>query len=51
MVIPILVVLNLSTFMMIVFMVKGMKITQLNGILLMGTYFGLVLATIMLTLR
>jgi len=51
MVIPILVVLNLSTFMMIVFMVKGMRITQLNGILLMGTYFGLVLATIMLTLR
>lgn len=51
MVIPILVVLNLSTFMMMVFMVKGMKITQLNGILLMGTYFGLVLATIMLTLR
>ena len=50
MVIPILVVLNLSTFMMIVFMVKGMRITQLNGILLMGTYFGLVLATIMLTL-
>ena len=51
MVIPILVVLNLSTFMMMVFMVKGMKITQLNGIVLMGTYFGLVLATIMLTLR
>jgi cation:H+ antiporter len=50
MVIPILVVLNLSTFMMMVFMVKGMRITQLNGILLMGTYFGLVLATIMLTL-
>jgi cation:H+ antiporter len=50
-VIPILVVLNLSTFMMFVFMVKGMRITQLNGILLMSTYFGLILATIMLTLR
>jgi cation:H+ antiporter len=47
---PILIVLNLSTFMMFVFMVKGMKITQLNGILLMSTYFGLVLATILLTL-
>jgi len=50
-IIPILVVLNLSTFMMIIFMVKGMKITQLNGIVLMSTYFGLVLATLMLTLR
>jgi cation:H+ antiporter len=50
-VIPILIVLNLSTFMMFVFMVKGMKITQLNGILLVSTYFGLVLATLMLMLR
>lgn len=49
-VIPILAVLNLSTFMMIVFMVKGMRITQLNGILLMSTYFGMVLATLLLTL-
>jgi cation:H+ antiporter len=49
-VIPILVVLNLSTFMMFVFMVRGMKITQLNGILLVSTYFGLVLATLMLML-
>ena len=49
-VLPILVVLNLSTFIMLVFMVKGMKITQLNGIVLMSTYFGMVLATIMLLL-
>ena len=42
-----LVVLNLSTFMMLMFMVKGMKITQLKGILLMSTYFGLVLCTLL----
>jgi cation:H+ antiporter len=50
-VIPILVVLNLSTFMMIVFMVKGMRITQVSGIVLMSSYFGLVLATLLLMLR
>lgn len=49
--IPILTVLNLSTFMMIVFMVKGMKISQVNGIVLMSSYFGLVLASVLLVLR
>jgi cation:H+ antiporter len=49
-VMPILIVLNLSTFMMIVFMVKGMKVTQLNGIVLLSTYFGLILASLMLLL-
>ena len=47
-VLPILVVLNLSTFMMIMFMVKGMKITQVKGIVLISTYFALVLATLFL---
>ncbi len=50
-VIPILAVLNLSTFMMIVFMVKGMRISQVNGIFLMSSYFGLVLACLMLVIR
>lgn len=50
-VIPILIVLNLSTFMMFIFMVKGMRVTQVNGILLMSTYFALVLATVMLAMR
>lgn len=49
-VLPILAVLNLSTFVMLVFMVKGMRITQMNGIVLMSTYFGMVLATLMLTM-
>lgn len=44
MVLPMLAVLNLSTFMMIVFMVKGMKITQLKGLVLISTYFALVLS-------
>lgn len=47
-VLPILVVLNLSTFMMIMFMVKGMKITQVKGIALISTYFALILATLFL---
>lgn len=49
--IPILVVLNLSTFMMLMFMIKGMRITQLKGIFLMSMYFGLVLATFLIILR
>jgi len=49
--IPILVVLNLSTFMMILFMVKGMKISQTNGIVLVSTYFGMVLAVVLLLIR
>ncbi len=50
-VMPLLVVLNLSTFMMLMFMVKGMKITQTKGIVLMSTYFGMVLAVFMLVLH
>ncbi len=49
-IIPILAVLNISTFAMLAFMVKGMKVTQLGGILLMSTYFGMVLAMIMLVI-
>ncbi len=42
-VLPVLAVLNLSTFMMLLFMVKGMRITQLKGLVLISSYFGLVL--------
>jgi len=49
-ILPILAVLNLSTFAMLVFMVKGMKVTQLGGIVLMSTYFGMVLAMFLLLL-
>lgn len=45
-VLPILIVLNLSTFMMIMFMVKGMRITQFRGVILISTYFALVLSTL-----
>ncbi len=49
-VIPILAVLNLSTFAMLAFMVKGMRVTQVGGIILMSTYFGMVLAMILLVI-
>ena len=49
-VLPILAVLNLSTFLVLAFMIKGMKISQTGGVVLMATYFGMVLCFILLTL-
>jgi cation:H+ antiporter len=43
-VLPLLICLNLSTFLVLVFMIKGMRISQLGGIVLMSTYFGMVLS-------
>jgi len=47
-ILPIIIVLNLSTFLVLVFMTKGMRISQLGGIVLMSTYLAMVLSTIML---
>ncbi len=49
-IIPMIVVLNLSTFLVLFFMMKTMKITQTAGIALMATYFGMVLSIILLDL-
>ncbi len=49
-VLPVIVVLNLATFLVLAFMIKGMRITQVGGIVLMSTYFGMVLALIMLVM-
>jgi len=49
-ILPLIVVLNLSTFLVLVFMLKGMRITQLGGVVLMSTYFGMVLSVGMLAL-
>ena len=50
-VLPILAVLNLGTFLMLVFMVKGMRISQIGGLILVSTYFGMVASILLLALR
>jgi len=50
-VLPILAVLNLGTFLMLVFMVKGMRVSQLGGVILVSTYFGMVASILLLALR
>jgi cation:H+ antiporter len=47
-VLPVIAVLNLSTFLVLVFMLNGMRIGQVAGIALMSTYFGMVLAILLL---
>ena len=49
-ILPIIAVLNLSTFLVLFFMLKSMKITQTGGIVLMGTYFGMVLSIVLLSI-
>lgn len=49
-VLPLLTVLNLSTFLVLVFMVKDMRISQIGGIILLSTYFGMVVAVLVLAL-
>jgi cation:H+ antiporter len=49
-ILPMIVVLNLSTFLVLIFMMKSMKITQTAGIVLMATYFGMVLSIVLLDL-
>ncbi|MCU0852676.1 MAG: sodium:calcium antiporter [Thermoplasmata archaeon] len=50
-VIPTIIVLNLSTFLVLAFMMRGMKITQMGGIILISTYFGMVLCIALLSLH
>ncbi len=49
-VLPLILVLNLSTFLVLVFMAKNMRISQVGGIALMGTYFGMVLSVLLLAM-
>jgi len=48
MVAPLLVVMNLATFLVLVFMVKSMRISQIGGIVLVSTYLGMVLSVVLL---
>lgn len=48
-ILPLIVVLNLSTVLVLVFMTRGMRISQVGGVVLMSTYFGMVLAVIMVS--
>jgi len=45
---PMIIVLNLSTLLVLAFMVRGMKISQFGGILMMSTYFAMVLCVFLL---
>ncbi len=45
---PLLLVMNLATFLVLVFMVRNMRISQLGGIVLVSTYLGMVLSVIFL---
>jgi len=51
MVLPVLFVMNLATFLVLVFMVRNMRISQIGGVVLVSTYLAMVLAIIMLILR
>src|SRR5512137_2352555 len=48
MVAPLLVVMNLATFLVLVFMIRSMRITQVGGIVLVSTYLGMVLSVVLL---
>ena len=47
-VLPVLVVMNLTTFCVLLFMAKNMRISQLGGIVLVSSYFGMVLSVLLL---
>lgn len=49
-VIPILAVLNLSTFLVLMFMLRGKRVSQMGGYVLLGTYFGMVLTVLLLAI-
>lgn len=50
MVAPLLVVMNLATFLVLAFMVRSMRISQFGGIVLVSTYLGMVLAVVLLVM-
>jgi cation:H+ antiporter len=47
-VLPLILVGNLATFLVLVFMIKNMRISQLGGITLLSIYFGMVLSVVLL---
>jgi len=49
-IIPIIAVLNLSTFLVLAFMLRGMRIGQVGGIALMSTYFAMILTVVLLVM-
>ncbi len=49
-VLPLILVANLTTFLVLVFMIKNMRISQTGGIVLLSVYFGMVLSVVLLTL-
>jgi cation:H+ antiporter len=49
-VLPLILVMNLTTFIVLVFMIKNMRISQVGGITLISIYFGMVLSVVLLTL-
>jgi cation:H+ antiporter len=49
-VLPLILVMNLVTFLVLVFMIKNMRISQVGGIILVSIYFGMVLSVVLLTL-
>ncbi len=49
-ILPIIAILNLSTFLVLLFMLRRMRISQLSGYILMSTYFALVLSIFMVNI-
>jgi cation:H+ antiporter len=49
-VMPLIAVVNLTTFLVLAFMIKNMKISQVGGIVLVSVYLGMVLAVVLLAL-
>lgn len=47
-ILPMIMVLNLATLMVLVFMIRGVRISQLAGILMISTYFAMVLCVVLL---
>jgi cation:H+ antiporter len=50
-VLPLLAVMNLSTFMVLLFMAKNLRISQLGGVALVSSYFGMVLCVVLMVVR
>ena len=48
-VLPLLIVMDLATFLVLVFMIKNMRISQIGGIALLSVYFGMVLSVVLLS--
>ncbi len=47
---PLLMVMNIATFLVLAFMINNMRIPQIGGIALLAVYFGMVLSVILLSL-